>query len=403
MRDITISPSLRPSVSGLKGQNRLSNKNIYPRPNVMLTSKSFSVKKLYIAFLLVFPLSLSAQKTVDLDRYRFTVQYRSLPKLRIDSSYRTYQVSIEGTQLMQSFLADLSPEKNVLLEGWRKLPADAHVAIHVKLGDLIPESFSVKERTETVKNGNGQITGTKIFYYQEVLYSFEAKADISDYKGIHIMDEELCRRQYKQVYKSPEFSIKYLAEGYFLVNSLAVTRDLYRNAVNRAMHELSDRVTENFGFSEATVNDFMWIIDSRKHPEYSAHRQAFQQLNEVLFNMSASSPLEGVREQVKPVIDYFEKIKKTYSSTSKHDRKIRYASYFNLAVLYYYLDDPQAMMKEAKGLELNDFDAKDAKGFAATATWLKNLFQQNNIYTRHFSIDPNSFKGPYEKGDVSIN
>ncbi|MDZ4795510.1 MAG: hypothetical protein SGI83_14610 [Bacteroidota bacterium] len=360
------------------------------------------MKKLYIAAMLLFPLALAAQKSVDLDRYRFTVQYRSLPKLRLDSTYRTYHVTIEGTKLMQSFLDDLSPDKSVLLEGWRKLPADAHLAINIKLGDLVPESFSVKERTEIVKNGNGQITGTRVFYHQEVVYSFEAKANIADYKGMHVMDEELCRRQYKQVYKSPEFAIKYLAEGYFLVNSMVVTRDLYRSAVNRAMHDLSNRITDNFGFSEATVNDFMWIIDSRKHPEYSAHRQTFQQLNEVLFNMSASSPMLGVREQIKPVIDYFEKIKKIYSSTSKHDRKIRYASYFNLAVLYYYLDDPQAMMKEAKGLELNDFDAKDAKGFEETATWLKNLFQQNNIYTRHFSIDPSSFKGPFEKGDITI-
>jgi hypothetical protein len=117
--------------------------------------------------------------------------------------------------------------------------------------------------------------------------------------------------------------------------------------------------------------------------------------------MNANTSIEGAREQLKPVIDYFEKIKRIYSSTSKHDRKMKYASYFNLAVLYYYLDDPQAMMKEAKGLELNDYDAKDARGFVQTATWLKNLFEQNNIYTRHFTINPSAFKGPYEKADVT--
>jgi hypothetical protein len=168
------------------------------------------------------------------------------------------------------------------------------------------------------------------------------------------------------------------------------------------MHYLSERITDNFGFSEATVNDFMWIIDSKKHPEYTAHRKAFQQMNEVLFNMNANTPIEGVREQLKQVIDYFEKIKRNYPSSRKHDRKIRYASYFNLAVLYYYLDDPQSMMKEANGLVLNDFDAKDGRGFEQTATWLKNLFQQTNIYTRHFPIDPSRFKGPYEKEDVTV-
>jgi len=359
------------------------------------------VKKLYILTFCFLPLLSTAQKSVDLDRHRFKVQYRSLPAMRLDSTYRTYDVQVETTQLMQSLLHDMSPENSVVLEGWRKLPQDGHITIKVRLGDLVPGSVSVKERVVTTKNGNGQVTGTKTFYYQEVVYTFAATANIYDYKGMHIMDQELADRNYKQVYRSPEFALRPMAEGYFLVNSLAVTKELYRNSVNRAMHYLSERITDNFGFSEVTVNDYMWIIDSRKHPEYSAFRQVFRQMNEVLFNMDANTPIEGVREKLKPVIDYFEKIRRDYSSNNRHDRKIRYASYFNLAVLYYYLDDPQSMMREANGLVLNDFDTKDGKAFERTATWLKNLFQQNNIYTRHFSINTASFKGPYEKDDVT--
>jgi hypothetical protein len=358
------------------------------------------VKKLYFFALLAISLGINAQKKVDLDRFRFSVQYRSLPKMQIDSTYRTYNVEVEGTRLMQSFLNEMSPENSVLLEGWRKLPQDGHLDIKVKLGDLVPESVSVKERIETSKNRAGQVT-TKTYYRQEVVYSFESLATITDYKGAHIMDQELAGRGNKQVYRSPEFASRILAEGYFALNSLTVTKELYQGCVTRAMHYLSERITDNFGFNAVTSNDFMWIVDSRKHPEYTAHRQAFQQISEVLFNMNANTSIDGAREQLKPVIDYFEKIKRIYSSTSKHDRKMKYASYFNLAVLYYYLDDPQAMMKEAKGLELNDYDAKDARGFVQTATWLKNLFEQNNIYTRHFTINPAAFKGPYEKAEVT--
>lgn len=358
------------------------------------------MKKLYFFALLAISFSINAQKKVDLDRFRFSVQYRSLPKMQIDSTYRTYNVEVEGTRLMQSFLTDMSPENSVLLEGWRKLPQDGHLDIKVKLGDLVPESVSVKERIETSRNRAGQVS-TKTYYRQEVVYSFDALASITDYKGAHIMDQELAGRGNKQVYRSPEFASRILAEGYFALNSLTVTKELYQNCVTRAMHYLSERITDNFGFNAVSSNDFMWIVDSKKHPEYTAHRQAFQQISEVLFNMNANTSIEGAREQLKPVIDYFEKIKRIYSSTSKHDRKMKYASYFNLAVLYYYLDDPQAMMKEAKGLELNDYDAKDARGFVQTATWLKNLFEQNNIYTRHFTINPSAFKGPYEKADVT--
>ncbi|HQY11116.1 MAG TPA: hypothetical protein PK133_02855, partial [Ferruginibacter sp.] len=72
------------------------------------------MKKLYLLILCPIPLFVSAQKKVDLDPYSFTVQYRSLPVMKIDSTYRTYNVVIEGTRLMQSFLDDMSPEKTVL-------------------------------------------------------------------------------------------------------------------------------------------------------------------------------------------------------------------------------------------------------------------------------------------------
>jgi hypothetical protein len=360
------------------------------------------VKKIASLTLFLLPLVLPAQKKVDLDRYNFTVQVRSLPQMRLDSSYRTYDVEVEATKLMHPYFQDMSPERTVELDGWRKISKNGHITIHVKLEDLLPEAVAVRERAETVKDRTGRVTGNRIFYYQEVTYTFAAVATITDYKGMHIMDQVLADRGHKQVYRSPEFAISKLAEGYFLVNALAVTRDLYRNCVTNAMHYLSERLTDNFGFGEITINDFMWIVDSRKHPEYAAHRKAFQQMNEVLFTMNANQSIDGARQQLKPVIDYFEKVKKNYPTTSKHDRKIRYASYFNLAVLYYYLDDPQSMMREANGLELNDFDANDSKGFKQSALRLKNLFEQTNIYSRHFPIDASKFKGPMEANSDTV-
>ena len=361
------------------------------------------MKKLYTYLLLAFPLTIAAQKSVDLDKFRFSVQYRSLPTMKLDSTYRTYNVVVENTRMMNSFMQELTPEKSVKLEGWRKLQSDGHLEIRMKFGDLLPGDVAVKERVVTTKDKNGVITGTKTFYSQEVTYTFEAEASITDYRGVHIMDQQMANRDNKRVYRSPEFAVRQLAESYFVVNSIAVTKELIRENVNSAVHNLSQQITNNFGFEEVTANDYIWVIDTRKHPENTAWKKAVQQMNEVLFSMTASTPVSGARAQLKPVIDYFEKIRKNYSSTNRHDRKIRYASYFNLAVLYYYLDDPASMAKEANGLMLNDFDTKDGKNFESTATWLRNQFQQTNIYTRHFPIDINSFKGPNEKaGDVTV-
>ena len=359
------------------------------------------MRKNLFAAVLFLPLIAFSQR-VDLDRFKFSSQYRSLPAFRLDSSYRTYHVSVESSRLMQGYLSGMSPEKSVILEGWKMLNKNGHLAVQVKLEDLLPQSFSVKEREEIIKDRAGKETGRRKLYSQEVVYTFSAFADITDHKGAHLENIVLADRNYKQVYRSPEFAIRHVAEGYFLINSLTVTEQLYKNCVNRAMNYLTTRINDDFGYAERTVTDNMWILDSKKHPEYQAHRQAFLTISEVLFSISANRSLDGVREQLQTAINYFESIKKKYPSSSKHDRKLRYASHYNLAKLYYYLDDPQSMKKEASALILNDYDAKDGKALEASALYLKNLFIQTNLNSRHFAIDITIYKGPGETSVIAV-
>jgi hypothetical protein len=369
---------------------------------VVLNSNPILMYKTLLLALLFYANTISAQKKVDLDRFSFTATFRTLPAIKLDSTYRTYNVEVEGTKAMRYFLRELNPEESVVIDGWKKLPRHGHLSVKVNLDDLLPEAITVKERIQETKDKTGKVVGIKTFYYQEVTYSFAAKAIVTDYKGAHVTEHELASRANKKTYRSPEFSNREIATGYFMLNAVKVTNDLYRNCVNQSLNSLSDQISYNFGFGTATVRDFMWIIDSRKHPEYNAHRKAFLEFNNVIFSFDANTPIADARARLKPMIDYFEKIKRTYTSNSKHDRKIRYASFYNLAVLYYYLDDPQMMMKEASGLVLNDFDAKDGTVFEQTALRLKNQFLTSNYNTRHFTIDTTLFRGPYESQDKAM-
>src|SRR5438045_3603477 len=113
------------------------------------------MKNFYAFTLLFISYAVSAQKNVDLDRFNFTVQYRALPAMKLDSTYRTYNVEIEATKLMQPLLNQIDPAKTVWLEGWRKLPSQGHLMIHVKLDDILPENVSEKERVENITDKYG--------------------------------------------------------------------------------------------------------------------------------------------------------------------------------------------------------------------------------------------------------
>ena len=97
---------------------------------------------------------------------------------------------------------------------------------------------------------------------------------------------------------------------------------------------------------------------------------------------------------VYPKTAYYELMKKRYSSDSKADRKMRYASHFNLAKIHYYLDNPDAAMREAGELVMNKYDEKDGRRLEAAATDLKILLKQNKFSARHFSLKVDHYSAP---------
>jgi hypothetical protein len=80
-----------------------------------------------------------------------------------------------------------------------------------------------------------------------------------------------------------------------------------------------------------------------------------------------------------------------YPENSKGDRKIRYSAFYNLAQIYYYLDQPAKSNEWANTLIFNDYDSRDGKTILATNNNDSVLFHVNQLQTRHFAIDTKNF------------
>ena len=112
--------------------------------------------------------------------------------------------------------------------------------------------------------------------------------------------------------------------------------------------------------------------------------------------MNANEPLDKIKQKMQPVIDYFEKLKKEYATSDKEDRKMRYSSYYNLAKIYIYLDEPEKAMTEADALAMNGYDEKDGKMLHQVAALLADKLRKNNTNTRHFAVNENDYTSPVE-------
>jgi hypothetical protein len=312
----------------------------------------------------------------------------------IDTSYKTFFVEIDASSTLTRDIREINPEEMVYIDGWKKLKGNGHVKIFTHLADVFIENVEVKERVDVLKDKDGKETGKKSFFYLQVAYSFAAESEVTDYKGNEVATINLADRNTRETYNSQEFSSFLEASLYYKFRGIDFTKEISKRAVRNAMSSLSNYMTFNYGYSSRTVTDFLWILDSKKHPEYEAHRRAWLTFKQAMFQMNAEETLDEVKKALAPVITYYEKVKKRYSSESKSDRKMRYASYYNLAKIHYYLDDADAAMREAGELTMNGYDEKDGRGLEAAARQLKAILKLNKFSGRHFPLDIEKYSAP---------
>jgi hypothetical protein len=161
-----------------------------------------------------------------------------------------------------------------------------------------------------------------------------------------------------------------------------------------AISNLNAVVNERYGYQLRRVSDMLWILNNKKHSSYADHQAAWNQFKNAIVLMSADESLDKVKAKMKPVIDYFEKAKNQYTGTDKEARKMRYASFYNLAKIYLWLDDPAKAKIEADALAMNDYDESDGKNLRAMAESLEQTLRKNNSNSRHFAVSSDSYQSP---------
>jgi hypothetical protein len=335
--------------------------------------------------------ALQGQK-IDLDPAKFTYTYRDYPKDSLPKEYVTYSVSCEFDKAGYAAFSESEIKEGTVLAGWKRLEDKAHLQIQVTLGDIIDTYPNIVVRNEDIKDNTGKVTGIKYFYHLETYFSIVAIAKIKDYQGK--LWGEITERSNGFRYVSREFLTSDEATKAYNKEQRDLFREHAPNIKKSKLAVLSRELSDKLGFSVRTGTDALWILDSKAHPETPAHKKAHQTTVEILNKMSPDSALTDIKAALKPVLDYFESLKTKYNKDEKRDRKMRYASFFNKAKIYLYLDDPDAAIQEAEGLIKNDYDVKDGKKLIEAANLLKTLFRKNNTNTRHFSIELDKLEGP---------
>jgi hypothetical protein len=345
-----------------------------------------------LAFLSIYMTnSYSNAQKVDLDPWRFTIEYRNLPDVALDKSYTTYNVEVQNSGSFKDNVSDMQIIEGVAIPGWKRVDTKGHLTVVVSFRDFIISRANVVERVEETKDKDGKVTGRKYFYQPVIEYNYQGRANVKSYKGDDLRNIGLAGAS---TWKGQETSSSKEANDYLNNNRQSLRDQLIRETVNEKRAVLANDLSRTYGFARYTSPDLVYLLDSKKHPENEGHYKVVRALKDDLTKMKYDQTIESTKALFAPHIKYLEETIPKYNKDEKGDRKMRYAAYYALGKISYWLDNPEATIKYGELLIANDYDPKDGKELVKMGTELRKLFDKHKIDSRHFPIDTDKFEGP---------
>jgi hypothetical protein len=334
--------------------------------------------------------NLNAQK-VDLDPWRYTVVSRHLPEMVLDKSYNTYDVKVQTSGSFKDNISDDQIVSKTNVEGWKRVNTQGHVTITVAFANFMVDKTGVSERVEEVKDKEGKVTSRNYYYTPYMVYNYQGSYDAVTYKSEKIRSLNLSE---STTWKGTETSSAKEAQDYINNNRQTLRDNIIRSSVESRVNALTRDFTLNFGYMTTKSNDLVYLLDSKKHPEFEGHQKVIKSLKEELITLKATESLDRMKAIFAPHIAYLEETITKYNKDEKSDRKMRYAAYYALGKISYWLDEPDKTIKYGELLIANKYDEKDGKELIEWGKSLKKDFERTKLTTRYFAIDTEKFEAP---------
>jgi hypothetical protein len=190
----------------------------------------------------------------------------------------------------------------------------------------------------------------------------------------------------KITYSTKEYQSSVEATQYFERNQRSIQNELITNYINDALRTINEQANNWYGYVPVKSQEFLWILDSKKHSEYPIQQEAIKAVKTLMPTMTATESPEQLAQNLRPVMDYFNELKTKYPSNDKVDVKMRYSAFYNLATLYYFLDQSAEVAKEAEGLIKNGYDTGDGKRYLRLADELQQSLAKHRMDSRHMRL-----------------
>ncbi len=317
---------------------------------------------------------------LDIDRENFNIAYLSLPSEPIVyERNRNYSYDFDSKHDLNDI--QLIVQENLHIQGFQPLQDNATVHINFQFDDILITNTNVESKSRKIKNQEGD-TQLEHYYIPEINYSTSATVVVYYTNGKTKTFDFGSKRN---SHNGEELYSTYDAENYLATQETIYT--LFREFVISTVKNVNTKLNKLHGYKVIKDTDYLLILDSRTYPEYKDYKRHFS-LSQKLFNqMTPFDSIEGIENELRYFISFLEHIPGNYQGGKKSHIKMRYASYYNLAKIYYYLDDLDKSIYYYEKVIENDYHEGQSKRNIKAINKLKGLFAINQVNSRHFPIE----------------
>ena len=319
-------------------------------------------------------------QSVDLDPQSFNLSFVNLPqKPVLERKNRTYTIIVTADNIYDIKAAQDYFEENVSIDGFKRLDSKGYFEITINLQAPLALVQEIRKIETKTKDSKG-IEKTEISY--RVIVKCR---DLGDFKVLCSSDASFN--------KSYSLDNTFTEEGSYSNHEEAVkfgdqtTAVMKNNYFSRTNGILDARLNYDYGYVVEQSTDYLWILDSKKHPEFDNNIKALTNVRSVFNKMRYDEDTAPLKAELEPVMSYFEGIEKTFAEDERKHRKLRYSAYYNLAAIYYYLDMPDQSDIWCDKLIANKYDASDGTSMKLRNESLRALFEVNQVKTRHMDVE----------------
>jgi hypothetical protein len=355
------------------------------------------MRKLSLLLSLLFCSVVAFTQKIDLDKLNFKASYLQLPTNPFPEEYTTFSTKFIANGINLSDAGFANGESDLAstyfnISGFKKVNMGGHFTIKVQIdGYDMGKPETVKKET-TTKDKDGKET-TTVSYTLKFKYLVPMMYTITDLNGKILKDGPIAEGFIEKTYETSSYSTTAALEKYWNDNAATTKRGLLGGFISEKLSIFQALLDGEIGYvPRANSTDILWTTDSPKHPENDAFKKACEDTRLAMREMTVTMPLNP--SKVKPIIAYFDSVLVKYTKDEKPERKLRYAAWYNMATIYFWLEDFDNAVRCSEGLIANDYDKNDGKEIKSGSEKLKAKLANGRFKTRHYVRDVSNAVAP---------